>query len=133
MINGQRSARRLSWSIVEDIVGGRRDGLNSCSPVARRRSCAPQGYRSSLAPLDSGNPVIGALENFVDGRHRLRRMLVTVHPVLQRPDGRIGEEGQTERRCGPDLEDGASMRVADRHVIDRILAIEREARLQRVR
>jgi hypothetical protein len=42
-------------TVGEDIVGGRRDGLNSCSSLACRRPFAPQPYRPSLATLDSGH------------------------------------------------------------------------------
>jgi hypothetical protein len=38
-------------SVGEDICGGRRDGLNSCSSLACHRSRAPQPYRPSLVEI----------------------------------------------------------------------------------
>src|SRR6266849_2860704 len=57
--NGCRSTSPIGnhgiVTVGEDMFGGRRDGLNSCSSFACRRSRAPQPYRPSLATLASGH------------------------------------------------------------------------------
>jgi hypothetical protein len=57
--NGCRSTSPIGnhgmVTVDKDIFGGGRDGLNSCSCLACRRSRAPQPYRPSLATLASGH------------------------------------------------------------------------------